>query len=143
MENITLDQFIAKHELLFSCRRVDSRADGMMDSPAMRHFRCSISNPGVGSFGLYFSQGSAHTENPTLADVLDCLASDASGYEHTAGMNRGKLAMFCAWCDEYGYDTDSRKAEKTFRAIKRQAEQLKRTLGQAACEELLWNTKRL
>jgi hypothetical protein len=104
-ETITINQFIAKHELLFSCKRVEKRADVLGDGMTRltRHFRCSISNPGVGSFSLYFSQGSAHTQDPTLADVLDCLAS----------------------------------------AIKRQAEQLKRTLGQEAYEELLWNTERL
>jgi hypothetical protein len=134
-ETITIDQFIAKHELLFSCKRVEKRADGLGEGMT-RHFRCSISNPGVGSFGLYFSQGSAHTQDPTLADVLDCLASDASGYENAVN---GAFE----WASECGYDEDSRKAEKIFRAIKRQAEQLKRTLGQEAYEELLWNTERL
>jgi len=33
------------------------------------------------------------------------------------------------WCAEYGYDTDSRKAERTFRAVERQTKALKRMLG--------------
>lgn len=142
----TIEQFITKHGVKFDCRRVAKRPDGLMDADyskdglpvtrakdQMRHFHCRI---GVvsRSFSLYFSQGSAHTQEPTLADVLDCLASDASGYDGCA---------FGDWASEYGYDTDSRKAEKIFRAIKRQAEQLKRTLGEEAYKELLWNTERL
>jgi hypothetical protein len=162
-ETITLDQFITKHGVKFECKRVESRPDGLMGddndtdkiarnraahvqvrTDNMRHFRCRISRGHrvennfpikASSFGLYFSQGSAHTENPTLADVLDCLASDASGYENAC--------TFEDWASEYGYETDSRKAEKTFRAIKRQAEQLKRTLGEDAYQELLYNTERM
>lgn len=85
---------------------------------------------------LYFSQGSAHTEPPTLADVLDCLASDAAGYNQAGG-------QFEEWCSEYGYDSDSRKAEKTFRAVQQQARDLKALLGNDAYEELLFQTERL
>lgn len=101
------------------------------------------------SFSFYFSQGSTHTQDPTLADVLDCLASDASGYENAIVDAKQKQSWgflrltFESWASEYGYDTDSRKAEKTFRAIKRQAEQLKRTIDVEAYEELLYNVERL
>lgn len=157
-ENVqTLDQFIAKHGIKFECRRVDSRPDGLMADirpntgknlphfvDTMRHFRCRIIAPnspiGKGrtaqrAFSLYFSQGSAHTQDPTLADVLDCLALDASGYENANG--------FEDWARDYGYDEDSRKAEKVWRAIKRGSEQLKRTIGETAYTELLWNVERL
>jgi hypothetical protein len=113
----------------FSCSPVASRPDKLMDEPHMtRHFRCRISH-GRRSFGLYFSQGSGHTEAPTLPEVLDCLISDASGYENYGG--------FEEWCGEYGYDSDSRKAEKVYRAVKRQAEQLKRTVGEDVYNVLL------
>ena len=136
-EAITLEQFITKHGLLFSCKHVNSRADGLMGDSGMRHFRCSISNVGTVSFRFYFSQGSAHMKTPTLADVLNCLADDAGGYENA------RNGAFESWASEYGYDEDSRKAEKIFRAIERQAEQLERILGRLAYEELLWNTERL
>lgn len=150
-KQITLEQFIEKHGLQFECRRVDSRKDGLMsDSSGQRHFRCRVtSNRGIydnkqgqqvasgqsHSFSLYFSQGSAHTDDPTLADVLDCLASDASGYDNAKS--------FEDWASEYGYDTDSRSAEKIYKTVKRQAEQLKRVLGAEAFEELLYKTERL
>jgi hypothetical protein len=82
----------------------------------------------------YFSMGSAHTSEPQLADVLDCLASDAAGVENAQSFEN--------WCAEYGYDTDSRKAEKTFKICERQAENLKRLLGDDAFDQLLWHTER-
>lgn len=175
--NGTIESFIEKHGIRFECRRVDSRPDGLMDGDGQRHFRCRVISREFEhvackvehcggyksghlkprSFGLYFSQGSAHTSDPTLADVLDCLASDASGYEnarvrpdgayHTTSNVNSKHydtpMHFHNWAEEYGYDTDSRKAEKTFRAVKRQSEQLKRTIGNEAYQELLWNVERL
>lgn len=43
---------------------------------------------------------------PTLDDVLYCLVSDADAAEMT----------FRDWCDNFGYDTDSRKAFDTYHA---------------------------
>lgn len=44
---------------------------------------------------------------PKFADVLYSLVSDASAIDFTG---------FEAWASEYGYDTDSRQAEQTYRA---------------------------
>lgn len=137
-EQITIEQFIAKHNIRFECRRVAARPDEMMSDPdGMRHFRCRITS-GSHSFSVYFSQGSAHTSNPTLADVLDCLTSDASGYENAYG-NGG--THFEQWAEEYGYDTDSIAALKIFKTVKRQAELMKRTLGSELYEELLYRVE--
>lgn len=64
--------------------------------------------------------GSACGE-PDAATVLDCLASDASGIDNARG--------FEDWCGEYGYDCDSRKAERTFKATETNARKLRRLLG--------------
>ena len=71
---------------------------------------------------------------PELEDLLDCLASDASGIENSPD--------FEDWCGEYGYDTDSRKAEKIFKTVEHQARRLKQFLGDDLYEALLWNTER-
>ncbi len=52
---------------------------------------------------------------PTLADVLNSLLLDASGTEES----------FEDWCSNYGCDTDSRKAETTYRACCDTARQLR------------------
>lgn len=44
---------------------------------------------------------------PTLADVLYCLVSDSDAMEH---------ATFEEWAGAFGYDPDSRAAEKIYRA---------------------------
>lgn len=133
-KTLTLDQFADRHQIRFSGHRVDARPDALMSDTPMRHFRVRI-GCGRNSFGLYFSQGMGHTENPTLIEVLNCLASDASGYENAQD--------FLNWASEYGYDTDSRAAEKIFKTVKRQANQLKRVLGEDAYQELLYNTEKL
>ena len=85
---------------------------------------------------LVFSMGSGHGgKRPELADVLDCLASDAAGYENARS--------FADWCADYGYDVDSRRAERTFKAVERQATSLHRVLGESAYRTLLWDIERL
>lgn len=72
---------------------------------------------------------------PTLPDVLDSLLCDSSEFI-------GQICDFEAWAECYGYDTDSRKAEATFRACMENAAKLERLLGRdnlealAQCERL-------
>ena len=69
---------------------------------------------------------------PTLTDVMGCLCADASGYD--------SARTFEEWAGEYGYDTDSRKAESTYRTIGEQAKQLRHLLGDdyARCLAAEW-----
>lgn len=67
-----------------------------------------------------FFTGSACGE-PTAEDVLYCLCADAAGFENAAG--------FEDWAGEYGYSPDSRKAERTYRAVERQTRKLRALLG--------------
>jgi hypothetical protein len=52
-------------------------------------------------------------------------------------------ASFEDGAGEFGYDTGSRKAHKTYRLIEKQAAQLKELIGNEAYEALLWHTERL
>jgi hypothetical protein len=107
----------------------------MDDSMDMDHWRCVI-RCGSESMSLVFSKGSGHHgAEPTLEEVLDCLASDAAGYDNAQS--------FEDWAGELGYDTDSRKAERTYKAIAKQAESLKRVLSEELYKALLWDTERL
>jgi hypothetical protein len=71
------------------------------------------------AMSLDFWQGSAHTDDPTVSDVLSCLLSDSMAVDQA----------FEDWCGDLGYDTDSRKAESTYRACVRSGEALQRVLG--------------
>lgn len=62
-----------------------------------------------------------HGEEPTAEEVLECLAMDAAGIEN--------VFSFEDWCAEYGYDSDSRRAEKIYNACLRQTEKLRKFLG--------------
>lgn len=52
--------------------------------------------------------------DPDLADVLHCLLSDGDACHYS----------FEEWCDSYGYDTDSRAAERTYLACVATGEKL-------------------
>lgn len=69
---------------------------------------------------FYMGRGHGGAE-PTIADVLSCLLSDASGYDNAQS--------FLDWCAEFGLDDDSRKALATFRACERISRRLRRLLG--------------
>lgn len=85
---------------------------------------------------IVFSMGRGHNgKEPDAASVLDCLASDASTLENASG--------FEDWAVELGYDSDSRKAERTYRAIQQQTERLRQFLGTAAFDTLLRDVDRL
>jgi len=133
---IALRRFIDRENLRMSCEWAD-RNPHMADddwSRSASHYRCTI-RQGRKSMVTYFSMGPAHTTEPELRDVLDCLASDAAGYENARS--------FGEWAEEYGYDPDSRKAERTYRTIARQATRLRAFLGDSAYDTLLWHTERL
>jgi hypothetical protein len=57
---------------------------------------------------------------PTAAEVLECLVSDALGYRNARS--------FDDWAADYGYDTDSRAAYRTFEACRRISERLDKFL---------------
>lgn len=66
-----------------------------------------------------FWMGSAHTKEPDAEGVLDCLLSDASTGEQS----------FEDFCADAGLDTDSRKAERMYKACAAIAPRLRRLLG--------------
>lgn len=64
---------------------------------------------------------------PTLDDVLSCLILDASAID---------AGSFEDWAQEFGYDTDSRAAEKIYDACVKTALQLRSMLGNDRIELL-------
>lgn len=151
---ISMADFIAREGLTMMARKVDSRPDGLMGNSAT-HWHCVL-NAGrkIACFAgeslnmhsaghkpvkmvVYFSQGIAHTSPPTLPEVLDCLASDS-----TYGND------FEEFCDELGYDSDSRQAERIFKAIQRQTNKLLELFCETAnrcpvLDDLRYNVERL
>lgn len=130
----TIDEFIQDNNIGIRCDIVDANPN--MNDPKWdaTHYRVSINRGGFvdgpyREMETYFSQGKGHVNVPDLRDVLDCLASEAAGYENAR--------TFEDWAEEYGYDTDSRKAERTYHAIQGQSVLLLRFLGRTLFDELL------
>lgn len=61
-----------------------------------------------------------YSKAPSAYDILACLDTHADGY------------TFEDFCLNYGYDTDSITAEKTFKAVQYQTEKLKEVLSPEA-----------
>lgn len=123
-----------------SAAGITLRAESCVDNPHMDgsenmdNWRCVL-RAGRSRMTIYFSKGLGHKgAAPEAAEVLDCLASDAAGFENAQG--------FEDWCSEYGYDADSRRAERTFKTVERQAKRLRAFLGESAYETLPWKVDR-
>ena len=63
---------------------------------------------------------------PHPIDIIHCLLLDASAAEQT----------FDEWCGDFGYDTDIRKAEETYRACDDVGKRLYRVLGRDLCDTI-------
>ncbi len=75
-------------------------------------------------FTTPFWTGSAHAW-PSTSDVVNCLISDCSMLA-SYGDNP---PSFEEWAADYGYDSESRSAEKTYRDVIAQGERVRRLLG--------------
>lgn len=129
--------FIRKHNLHMSVKRIATR-DNPNDWPADSfHFMLSITqgrlHPSNPTMHVTYSMGPGTDGKPKLADVLECIALDVSGFENSSN--------FEDWCSEYGYDTDSRKAERIYRSVSEQRDRLCLLLNAGAVEELLYQTE--
>lgn len=129
---MTYPELIAKCGLKMTATRALDNPN-MENSNQMDHWRCTIRNKSKQRIWLIFSMGFAHNgKKPKLAEVLDCMASDA-----TVGWS-----SFESWCADLGMDSDSRKAERTFNACVDQTKRLKRIMGDDF-DNLLNNVERL
>lgn len=75
---------------------------------------------------VFYSMGPAHCREPEAKEVLECLVLDAVALG----------ATFVEWCSDAGYDTDSRKAERTYAACRENALKLQNLLGVAGYRAL-------
>lgn len=107
-----------------------------MDNRDMDHWRVVLRR-GRHQLTVYFSKGYGHNgAEPTVEEVLDCLASDAASVDNARS--------FEEWAGDFGFDIDSRKAERIYRACGRQATRLRNFLGeQEEYETLLYQTERM
>lgn len=104
-----------------------------MDNQDMNHYQVTLKRNRK-QFSTYFSTGYGWDHDPSSEDVLDTLASDAAGIENARD--------FSDWCNEYGFSDDSIRANRIYKISKRQAEKLKKFLGDELYNDLLWEVER-
>lgn len=107
------------------CRRHNVRAKARLAgkvpegwTPGTNAWRVKLSI-GQHRMTVSFYTGPAITGEPSAADVLSCLTSDAQAGEMS----------FPEFCREMGYDDDSRKAKATHRACVEMSGRLRLFLG--------------
>ena len=123
--NTNLEKFITENKIQFSCDWVVERPDNFMNKN-MDHWRCVLKANGK-THTFYYSQGyGIRHKEPVLANVLESLASE---------YDPGDMA-FEDFCSEYGYDEESRKAEKVYRAFRKRTQALDRLFGGEGMKDL-------
>lgn len=135
---MNLAEYITAHGLKAEATPADSNPNMSDPDPGAHHWTVSITGP-MGVMSLPFTQGSALTDPPSLADVLDCIASDASLVDEYA--DPVELALSLGETIENTEDVQRAKA--THEAITRNRAELRRILGSdEALDALLYEVGR-
>lgn len=116
------DRFLKKHGIKFACRPGTGKAPGWVTEDGGRgdygnHYRITLSKPAARiSFDFWGSVADrdAGIETVRPYSVLACVGADANC-----------PATFPEFCREYGYDTDSMSANRTFKRCDRFARRLR------------------
>ena len=97
-------EFAKKHGVKLSILVSDYKIHFAGDKDLRWVFKCKLTRKGK-SYTFEFGQSIQENDNPpTLYDVFACLQKyDVGSFEN--------------FCGEFGYDTDSRTAEKTYKAV--------------------------
>ena len=105
----------------------------VLDSTYGKHFsgdtesRCIFKiklQRGRNSYTFDFGQSiAAGSQEPTLYDILTCL-------------QKSDVGSFQDFCDEFGYDEDSRTAEKTYKAVCKEYAAMSRLFTEEELEKI-------
>lgn len=133
-DKVTIEQFVKTNRIRMTVERIDSNPN-MDDAANMDHWKCILSM-GRKRMTITFSQGYGHSgAEPETASVLNCLSSDSASFENASS--------FEDWASDFGYDANSRKAERTFKTIEHLTKRLRNFLGEDLYQQLLWHTESL
>lgn len=137
MENYNqqAEDFLIKNDLTLSFRVAVPQKAPIWQKGNEQHgvnYWCVLSNKNGKSYGFDYWGSIKDKENdakgypkaPTAYDILASLDTYSDGY------------TFEDFCTTYGYDEDSRLAEKIYKAVQYQTEKLKEILTLEAQEEL-------
>lgn len=124
-ERIAKD-FCKKHGVTVAFRFLGNATNRLWDETVIRpHYRVTIKTTrGQMTVDFWDSLYSlTHDEKPTEYEIFSCLEK----YE---------VCDFYEWCTEYGYNTDSRRAERLWRLCRRQWASVQRVFTDDQIAEL-------
>lgn len=81
---------------------------------AQQEWKVTLRHNGKRMAFPYYGGGAA--SDPVASDVVESLSLDSYALE----------VSFDEWCADYGYDTDSRNAERTYRACRKLGERFRK-----------------
>jgi hypothetical protein len=123
---LTIADFAKQNGITISSKPV-AKNPAMDSTVRMDHWRCTL-QAGDARMKITFSKGLGHKgERPTVEEILDCCASED-------------------WASEFGFDADSRRAEKTYNACCAQSTEFKAfcdAIAEDAYQTLLYDCERL
>ncbi len=132
----TLERFLDSNDVGMRCRPVTVNGDPTMliaEPWAPQQYSCQLYR--ANGHGPITAIVGSDNGAPELRDVLDAVAAQAAVADHARGYEH--------WALEMGFDPDSRKGERVYRAARRQARLLRQLLGEDQYARLLWETERL
>jgi glucan biosynthesis protein len=100
-----IKDFARSLKLQMDVNYADRNPSMINDSWQANHYKLTFKKDGK-QFSTFFSQGLGISEEPKMVGVLECLQSDCQSTEYS----------FDEFCGEFGYDQDSIKALKTYKA---------------------------
>jgi hypothetical protein len=111
--------FLSKHEITFSFKLANTKVPNWKDdSRPVNHFIVTFKKAGKKMSLDFFDSIHNFQKGVTelrAYDALTCCSSELHCPD-----------TFEDFCSEYGYDNDSRSAEKTFRALKKMSDKLQK-----------------
>lgn len=118
---MTLHEFINRYNVKLDCEPVGARPDDLDTwHPASFHYKCILKHNNK-QFSFYFTQGPAVEGPPTVTGVLKCLITDTLIAENSPD--------FEDFANEFGYCMDSRRAERIYKAVLKQRDNLQRVFN--------------
>lgn len=151
---MTPQEFVEKYKLTLTVKQIPNRTDGIIwDAKPYRHknkytgnieerdptyWECKLLAPNKKAMPFEYSMGPAHYVDsrtswqkskpipPEILGILGSLQGDIVPFG----------TSFQAWCGDFGYDTDSRKAEDIFKKCLDNTAKLVTLLGVNGVEEL-------
>lgn len=133
----TLKTFVNNYKILNDLKleiskipfRIDINQDEWANESSHWAFIISQKRVGKNDYKIkgFFSQGSAIKTRPTIEEILNSLVLDTIDLDNLS---------YNDWCDNFGFDNDSIKAENIYKGCKSEHEQMKKFFTQSQLDEL-------